>query len=83
LAENSPFPSLLGKFYQHFFLKLYFFSSSYVYISEIFPTSIRGAGMGLVSILEGLAGFFAPYLAFSENYAIVYSLYAAFSLAGW
>ena len=39
--------------------------------------------MGLVSILEGLAGFFAPYLAFSENYAIVYSLYAAFSLAGW
>jgi len=58
------------------------FSSSYVFISEIFPTSIRGAGMGLVSILEGLAGFFAPYLAFSENYAIVYSLYAAFSLAG-
>ena len=39
--------------------------------------------MGLVSILEGLAGFFAPYLAFSGNYAIVYSLYAAFSLAGW
>ena len=57
------------------------FAVFYVFAPELFPTTVRAAGMGWVSVLDALAGFCAPYMAFSKNQNVSYFIYGSFSLA--
>lgn len=53
-----------------------------MYAPELYPTTIRAAGMGWVSILDGLGAFFAPYMAFADTQWLSYTIYAVVSFIG-
>ena len=48
-----------------------FWSISYVYIAEIYPTRVRSLGLGFSSAMGAIGSFLSPYIIFfSEDLGI-------------
>jgi len=57
------------------------FTVTFIYTSEIYPTSIRSTALGTLSALSRLAGFATTYVAMNSDRLLSSTLYAVVALA--